>query len=118
MRFCLNSVVYLVESLDSVAEALSLEDEELETVLSVVYVTTKRALAENLETLLNLGIYTGELEREQGDILAETSGFRDFLTSVEARYPTVLLKAHQVVEDAKSGHLVLDGGSIVVLLEN
>lgn len=117
MLFCLNNVVYSVTSLSQVAKALGLEDEDYTIVLSVIYVTTSKALTENTETLLTLGIHTGELEREQGDIITETQGFRAFLTAVEAQYPTVLLKSYQVMKDAKDGKLLLDGGSIVVITE-
>ena len=117
MLFSLNSAVYKVHSLAQVSEALNLEGDDLETILSVIYVTTNKALREQTDVLLNIALNTKELDIRQEDILEEMRGLREFLDSVERTYPTALLKAHQVIEEAKKGKLLLDGGNVVIYME-
>jgi len=117
MLFSLNNVIYKVHSLDQVRDVLGLSSDDLEIVLSVIYVTTNKALGEQTDTLLTIGLNTNELEVQQDDILTEMRGLRGFLDAVERTYPTALLRAHQVIEKAKQGELLLDGGSVVILAE-
>ena len=91
MLFCLNKTIYKVENLTNIIEILNLEDSELESILGLLYIQTNQALLENTETLLGLGLYTNELERNIGNIVLETQEFREFLTQVECSYPQVLL---------------------------
>ena len=119
MRFVLNERVYRVDSLDQVRSVLNLDEEIEDSILSVLYYFTHRAVIEDIDRLVRLAAQTTLQTAEQyGPAIAEeTKAFRSFLTAVEQQYPKAPALAEKLIADAKAGKISLDGKGIVLIVE-
>ena len=120
MRFVLNDNVYHLESLSEVQSALGFEREPdvEENVLAVLFLMTKQALMQNVNTLLTLATNTSDLEDLEDGIVEEIQEFRNFVSAVESANPYISVRAAQLLEDTKVGDISIDGQGIKLTMEN
>ena len=119
MRFVLNDNVYCLEDLSEVQSALGLKRTPHieEDVLAVLFLMTKQALMQNVNTLLTLATNTSDLEDLEGNIFEEIQEFRNFVSAVESANPSVSVRAEKLLEETKDGDIFINGQEIKLIME-
>ena len=119
MRFVLNDNVYHLNSLSDVQDALGFKEQPQteEDVLAVLFLMTKQALMQNVNTLLTLATNTSDLEDLEDTIIQEIHEFRNFVSAVESANPSVPVRAAELLESTKTGDILIDGENIKLMME-
>lgn len=114
MKFVLNDKVYKVSSVQEIESILLIEEKVRKDIISLLYYMTRAALLGSIDTMLNL---SGTGEEYQPSLVKEVTEFRDFLSAVEREDPTVLIRAREIIQQAKEGRFSLNGEDIFVVME-